>query len=179
MLTTSPIKKKPRLTNDGFSFLNSQERVEIPYGRHPGAFAYKRKHHTHEGIDLYTEQNTPVFSMGFGKVIDIFDFTGESVQSPWWNQTQAVLIQHGDCYWLYGELKDINLQKHQHVYPNTYIGKTAEVLKRNKGRPTAMLHLEKRMFPTCEVINWINEKPVYLLDPTLDIALVYGLYLYT
>jgi hypothetical protein len=178
MLTTSPIKKKPVLTNNSFSFLNARDLVEIPYGQHPGAFGYKRKYHTHEGIDLYTEQNTPIFCMGPGKVIDIFDFTGPAVQSPWWKQTQAVLIQHGHFYWLYGELKDIDVYKHQYVDSNTYIGKTTEVLTKNKGRPTTMLHLEKRMSSTSEVINWTTEKPMYLLDPTLDIALVYGLYLY-
>ena len=59
-------------TSDDYSFkkLNPFE-VQIPIGNHPGSFGYKRKCHTHEGIDLYCQDNDEVISLTDGKIIGL------------------------------------------------------------------------------------------------------------
>lgn len=59
-------------TSDDYSFnkLNQFE-VEIPIGNHPDSFGYKRKCHTHEGIDLYCQDNDEVISLTDGKIIGL------------------------------------------------------------------------------------------------------------
>lgn len=168
-----PLKKeKITLNHTENGFLSDYtNQTEIPLLPHPGAFAKKRKHHRHEGIDLYANDGDDVIAIESGIVIDIFQFTGENVNSPWWNDTFGILIE-GENYTLnYGELiphKDLNIG--DKIKAGELIGNIKTVLKVNKGRPMSMLHLEMYKKGTKKTINmWdLNkEKPKELLDPTI------------
>lgn len=144
--------------------------TEIPSAPHPGAFGVKRKNHIHEGIDLYCEESDKVYSMMDGKIIRIDAFTGVHAGSPWWNDTWYVLIEHNDFTINYGEIiPDKSLFVGKEVKEGDIIGEVKMVLKKDKGRPKSMLHLEMYEKGTKEPIKeWAlgEEKPHQLLDPT-------------
>ncbi len=145
--------------------------VEIPIGKnHPGSFGFKRKHHTHEGIDLYCKENDEVLSLTDGKIIDINNFTGELCGSPWWNNTSYVSIEYKKFIIVYGEIiVNSNLRIGDIINKNDIIGKITPVLKEIKNnRPINMLHLElyEKEYYT-EPKEWIEEKPKRLLSPLL------------
>ena len=62
---------------------------------HPGAFGVERRHHFHEGVDLYTEQGGPVFAVEAGVVVALTPFTGQALGHTWWNDTDALFV-HGE-----------------------------------------------------------------------------------
>jgi murein DD-endopeptidase MepM/ murein hydrolase activator NlpD len=141
----------------------------IPTGDHPGAFGVKRRHHTHEGVDLYCEEGTEVRSLANGLVVWIGPFTGEVAGSPWWMNTQAVAIEHEFGVMFYGEIiprKDLKVG--DHVGWVELIGKVTRVLRNDKGTPTAMLHMElyESLPAVLPPALWVNERPAGLLDPT-------------
>lgn len=76
----------------------------IPTYPHPGAFAYPRRGRKHTGIDLYTNQNEPVFAVEDGVVVNIEHFTGEWDNSPWWNNTDCVMVRGASGVVNYGEV---------------------------------------------------------------------------
>lgn len=161
--------KKWQLTNDSMSFLNiDNETVEIPINNHVGSFGYKRKFDVHTGIDFYVEEGTEVLSMTDGKVIGIYQFTGSKVGSPWWLDTDCVLIENDEEIILYGEITPNNLKVGQEIKQGEVIGKVTKVLPKNKGRPQSMLHLELHSKNSTLFYTWLNheEKPNMLLDPT-------------
>lgn len=157
-------------SKEDFSFLklNSNE-VEFPIGnKHPGSFGFKRKNHIHEGIDLYCKENDEVLSLTNGIIVDINYFTGDKVNSPWWNETSYIAIEYDDLVIVYGELKvndKINIG--DKIYKNDVIGNIIPVLKNKKNnRPINMLHLElydKKLYT--EPKEWIDKKPLGLLNP--------------
>lgn len=157
------------LTNKDFSFENLKDNeLEIPYGNHPGAFGFQRKNHIHEGIDIYCKENDIVLSLTNGKVIDINYFTGDVVNSSWWNTTQYIAIEYNDYVIVYGELivkKNINIG--DIILENEELGYITPILKKVKNnRPINMLHLElynKKLYK--EPKEWLDEKPKGLLDP--------------
>ncbi len=144
--------------------------VELPIKDHPGSFGYVRKNHIHEGIDFYCENNDEVFAMEDGVVLDIKNFTGESVGSPWWNETQMIFIQHKDFCLNYGEIAvNKKLKIGDSVKAGDLLGNVKTVLKKNKGRPMNMLHLEmyeKHIKTSINSWDLGLEKPNGLLDPT-------------
>ena len=83
------------MTYDSMSYSNIdlEHEVEIPVGFHCGAFGAVRRHDVHKGVDLYCPDGTWVHAVEYGRVVDIRWFTGEKVDMPWWNNTQAVSIQ--------------------------------------------------------------------------------------
>lgn len=157
----SPIFKEKDIFN---------KRVDIPIENHPGSFGFVRKNHIHEGIDLYTNFLEPVYSISSGKIIDISQFTGEKVNSPWWNDTWAVLVEHDDFVINYGEIKPSKkLYINQIIKTKTLIGYVVPVLKKDKGRPMNMLHFEcytkdTKKSLSCWQLN--TEKPKNLINPT-------------
>lgn len=167
-----PLNKKVVYTNNSETdFLSSyKDETEIPLLPHPGAFGKKRKHHQHEGVDLYATSGEPVFCIVEGTIIDIFPFTGEIADSPWWNNTYGVLIESEDFVLNYGEIipsEDIYIGKK--IETNDIVGYIEPVLKKDKGRPMAMLHLEMYSKGTTKALeSWeLNEEqPKELLDPT-------------
>lgn len=140
-----------------------------PVGEHPGAFGVKRKHHIHEGVDLYCEAGTAVRAVEDGEVIWTGLFTGALAGSPWWNDTSAVMIKGASGWVLYGEILT-HMRMGQQVKRGHVIGYVERVLKKDKGKPTSMLHLELRK-PCSEAMqnfNWQLDqpKPWWLVDPT-------------
>jgi murein DD-endopeptidase MepM/ murein hydrolase activator NlpD len=116
----------------------------IPIGtKHPGAFGINRHEHVHTGVDLYAPYGCPVKTMEAGKIIAIEWFTGPSVKMPWWNNTRAVYIESETGVLNYGEIQELpNLKIGDSVKQGQYIGYVLTVLKKYKGRPMSMLHLE-------------------------------------
>lgn len=78
----------------------------VPVAPHPGAFGVKRKHDHHTGVDLYSTHSTLVRPIESGRVVEIMEFTGLNAEppSPWWNRTQAVLVEGRTGVILYGEV---------------------------------------------------------------------------
>lgn len=147
--------------------------LQLPLSPHPGAFAVKRKHHTHEGVDLYCPDKTPVICPFDCEVVDIFDFTGEKANTPWWNDTQSLLLKSVDSRFNYsinlGEIEvSESLYKGVSVKAGQCVGWVKTVLKKDKGRPMSMLHLELyEPTSTCVSSGWYSEeKPDLLIDPT-------------
>lgn len=167
------------LTDKDFSFENLKENeLEIPYGNHPGAFGFKRKNHIHEGIDIYCKENDIVLSLTNGKVIDINYFTGDVVNSPWWNTTQYIAIEYKEYVVVYGELiVDKNINIGDNILENQELGYITPVLKKVKNnRPINMLHLElyNKKYYT-EPKEWLDEKPKGLLDPFILIEKIFNM----
>jgi len=67
---------------------------------HPGTFGAIRKFDIHTGVDLYCDHGTKVYSIEPGLVISVENFTGSLAESPWWNDTQAVLIKGVSVYYV-------------------------------------------------------------------------------
>lgn len=141
--------------------------LEIPIGEHPGAFGVRRKHHTHEGIDLYAPVGEQVYAVESGKVLAVKQFTGAAVGSPWWNDTFAVWIEGETGVVVYGEICPYVLPG-QEISAGYTIGYVMRVLKKDKGWPTSMLHLELHTPGDTSAPEWLihEEKPAVLLDPT-------------
>lgn len=139
----------------------------IPEKDHPGAFGSKRKFDTHTGVDLYCDENTSVLAVESGYVINIENFTGSKAESPWWNDTKAILIEGKSGVVLYGEIEPIvGLPIGDRVNGGQVIGKVKTVLKKDKGLPMTMLHFELYKYGTIQSEWWREEKPDNLLDPT-------------
>jgi len=133
-----------------------------------GSFGFDgRKHSIHTGVDLYTEEGQPVFSVLNGIVVSVEKFTGPKVESPWYNETYAVMIQHKDFCVLYGEIEPV-VDVGEFVFAGQKIGNVMSVLKKDKGNGTSMLHFEMYKSGTKQSVWWNfgEQKPHCLLDPT-------------
>ncbi len=168
-------KKTPLVCthSEAFKVHSLEHNVQIPVGsEHPGAFAYVRRHHIHEGVDLYGCPHDPVclpvpmFCVGY------MHFTGTKAQSPWWQDTYAMIafLPSGHTL-LLGEIAPMDppplptpeptpadfaplvvahAQQGSELPPwtpgwypaGTCIGTLTPVLKHDKGRPMHMLHVE-------------------------------------
>lgn len=165
----TPINKRIVSIRDDKEFLASYaNNLEIPIGNHPGSFGYLRKHHAHEGIDLYCEPNEPVHAIMDGVVLALGPFTGKLVNSHWWNDTDYLMVEHDDFNINYGEIKICeDIKVGSCIYEGQTIGHVARVLKIDKGRPLHMLHLEMYLKGTQNPsMEWVGKKPIELLDPT-------------
>lgn len=153
----------------------------LPIKNHPGAFGVGRQFHRHEGVDLYTQQGAPVYSVAEGVVLGLYPFTGEHAGSPWWEETWCVMVRHvvqGHAFCLnYGEIVPVKgLQAGQAIGAGAVLGHVSRVLKKDKGRPTTMLHLEQYTPDmVAPVKEWPlgHEKPAGLLDPTTLLKKLY------
>jgi phosphopantothenoylcysteine decarboxylase len=121
----------------------------IPEHGHPGAFLTKRKHHTHTGVDLYTVDGQAVHAVEDGIIVSREDFTGKSQSSPWWEDTQCLLVEGATGVVCYGEIAPAyEMDVGRKVSRGTFIGRVKRVLKPGKERPdiaghsTSMLHME-------------------------------------
>jgi len=164
---------------------------QIPQDNHPGAFGTVRKFDIHTGVDLYCPEGTGVFAVEDGIVIAIEEFTGPNAESPWWHETWAVLVKGKSGVVVYGEveipwierteksarvLRMIGIEQESGPYlvvgdtveKGDPLAKTKQVLKKNKGKPMCMLHLELYTPETIETVWWKKDKakPKCLLDPT-------------
>ena len=144
--------------------------ISIPTGQHPAAFGVQRKMHIHEGIDLYCPEGSHVNAIEDGIVVYNEPFTGPSVDSPWWNETYCVMIEGKSGVINYGEIaNNSNLSVGDTVFAGQCVGSVKTVLKKDKGMPMSMLHLERYTIGTKKPIKeWSNgmAQPENLLNPT-------------
>jgi hypothetical protein len=168
-----PLNKKVKISRDSESFRKIDLHVctEIPCGPdHPGAFGFVRRNHVHEGVDLYGLAGDEVRAMQAGVVAGVYPFTGPSAGFDWWLDTECVVVENERGVLIYGELNARpDLKTGQHVTEGALLGCIATVLKKDKGRPMNMLHLERyepgvRM--SCGVWPKDAPRPYGLLDPT-------------
>jgi murein DD-endopeptidase MepM/ murein hydrolase activator NlpD len=151
------------------------EKVPVPINDMPGAFGVKRKHHTHEGVDLYCEHGDPVFAMEDGVIVWTGWFTGEYTGTPWWNNTAAIAVQHSFGVLFYGEIvRRAHMEVGNTVSEGEHLGFVSRVLKNDKGTPTSMLHLElyDKLPEILPPPLWIDDKPKGLLDPTMYLLFI-------
>lgn len=147
-------------------------KFQIPQGNHPGAFGFKRKYDFHTGVDLYCNDSDPVFAIEDGIVVNIEQFTGLEVGTPWWNSTFAVMIEGVSGVINYGEISKPDLKIGDTIKEGDLIGNVKQVLKDNKVRSDipnhscSMLHVELYKKGIVQFVDWIDEKPSDLLDPT-------------
>lgn len=172
-----PIDKQFYVTTQDYSFLNRlKEETELILGNeHPGAFAFERKNHTHEGVDIYASENDAVYAIHEGTIIAIRPFTGEHTSlvgitpSPWWNNTFCVLVQTKFGVINYGEITPIDsIRVGDRIQKGALLGRVCRVLKTDKGRPLDMVHLERYTYDTdTPVVEWSKGevKPPRLLAP--------------
>ena len=149
----------------------------IPKKTEPGAFGAVRKHDIHTGIDLYCNPGATVYAIESGRVISIEKFTGEHADSPWWNNTWAILVESEQGVFCYGELKPMWwIRPGYEIVHGELIGEVLPVLKKDKGvTPTTMLHLELYKRGTTKTVWWHHgePQPESLLDPTKLVEALY------
>jgi hypothetical protein len=171
--------KRITTTNDSMSFVGKDFacETELPLPPHVGAFGTVRRHHVHEGVDLYALNGEPVYAVEDAVVVNIVQFTGEGVHTPWWHDTWAVMAEGAAGVVCYGEIVPLpSLVTGERLVAGQMVGHVKTVLKKDKGRPMSMLHLELYQHGTIEPISVeqhienpgvpvkIEETP--LLDPT-------------
>lgn len=167
-----PLNKKIKaITNSKYDFLSNYDvETEIPINPHPGSFGVTRKHHNHEGVDLYCNKNDIVVAIEKGVIVNIKPFTGLIAQAEHWNDTYCVMVEGKSGVFNYGEIIPlVNLKIGIELEEGEIIGHVETVLKKDKGRPMNMLHLELYTNGTIEPIKeWAlgEVKPKQLLDPT-------------
>lgn len=146
---------------------------QIPSKNSPGSFGAVRKHDIHTGVDLYTNENEPVFAIESGRVVKVDVFTGPKLGHFWWNETFAVMIEGKSGIINYGEIYPL-VDCDEHIEEGTLLGFVMAVLPQGKERPDIvghsrfMLHIELYKPFTRDFVEWpLNEpQPDCLLDPT-------------
>lgn len=113
---------------------------EIP---EQGRFGGQRKFDTHTGVDLYCDAGESVYAIESGVIINKVKFTGKDAESPWWLDTDAILVEGESGVILYGELNILEtLSIGAFVTEGQKLGEVSQVLKTDKGLPMCMLHIE-------------------------------------
>ena len=143
----------------------------VAYEIECGMFGAIRKYDIHTGLDFYCANRSIVASISNGVVVDIYQFTGKAVGSPWWNNTYAIVISTDNYDIVYGEIcKHTFVNLGDTISAGDLIGTVTPVLKTDKGvTPTSMLHMEvyKRGLFRRHVIWHIGEDtPPGLYDPS-------------
>lgn len=137
-----------------------------------GLFGAERKHDIHTGVDFYCNSGEQVKCLEEGVVQNIFTFTGEEVGTPWWNHTEAVVVNTGSRTYVYGEVIH-TVEIGQRVFVGATLGLVTPVLQVDKGiTPTSMLHLEVwDSFWYIENFTWNKDykAPKGLLNPLVAI----------
>jgi hypothetical protein len=166
-----PLDIVPDEDSEGF-LRHPEGTTGLPVGdKHPGAFGFVRANHIHEGVDLYVPIDTPVTTVEAGTVVAIIAFTGPSAEppSPWWHDTQAVLVEGESGVVVYGEVIAADgIEVGMTLEAGALVGRVTPVLKKDKGRPMTMLHLERHQKGVRDAYEWTHEggRPPSLLDPT-------------
>ncbi len=147
----------------------------LPLDQHPGAFGVRRKHDVHTGIDLYCPEGTPVRAVEDGTVVAVIPFTGAIVDPPmpWWHDTHAVMVEGESGVVLYGEVTP-GVEVGQTVVRGEEVARVKQVLKKDKGRPMSMLHLELHKTGSRTWVEWLDERPDILLDPSRHLKKICG-----
>ena len=107
--------------------------------KHPGSFGLDRHQHVHTGVDLYAPLGCPVRAMEAGRVVAIKNFTGPSVNMPWWEDTRAVYVEGKTGVFNYGEIQEWpGLKVGSVLNRGDFVGHVLCVLKKFKGRPMSI-----------------------------------------
>jgi murein DD-endopeptidase MepM/ murein hydrolase activator NlpD len=173
----NPLRLALVATGDSLSFRDMKPgETGLPLGPdHPGAFGAVRRHHVHEGVDLYTEDGAEVSAVEDGVVVNIEPFTGPKAGYPHWLDTDAVLVEGESGVVVYGEIAPCaGLKIGRRVKAGELIGTVVPVLRHDKGRPRIMLHMELHEAGTPKTYEWklsedgdkMKTKPPSLRDPT-------------
>lgn len=168
MAWRNPLPYDLRPTTDSLSFRTmGLMETGLPLAPHPGAFGVRRKHHTHEGVDLYVPISTPVTAVEEGEVVAVLPFTGPKAGLPWWLDTSAVFVEGPSGVVVYGEIAP-HIALGATVRAGTLIGVVIPVLRHDKGRPRSMLHLELHVAGSRSAPEWLEHVacPEVLRDPT-------------
>lgn len=157
-----------RTTNNSLSFQDCPAAVgEIPIEQHVGAFGVQRRFDIHTGIDVYCPNHSPVVAVETGTIVAIEQFTGARAGTPWWEDTYCVMVEGNSGVVVYGEITPLShLIFGNILVQGDLIGHVTIVLKKDKGRPRSMLHLELHAHGSRSCPLWVDEKPIYLQDPT-------------
>lgn len=158
--------------------LSTQCPIPLPGQGHPGAFAHRRRHHIHEGVDLYGQEGDWAVALFDGEVVFNGPFTGPAAGLPQWLDTSAVAIEGPLGVMFHGEIDALPLPLGARVKAGDRLGKLARVLRNDKGRPLHMLHLEFYERGARQSIGvWPLDAPppAGLLDPTALILASAGL----
>ena len=181
-----PLKMKklgPTSNSMSFQYIDITSEVEIPIKPHVGAFGIERRHDVHKGVDLYCPEGTEVFAVEDGVLCHIRPFTGKVAGCDWWENTWAVSVAGNSGIVVYGEIKHHGFRvigestvegkqkfyiQEKEVRQGDLIGHVKRVLKKDKGRPTSMLHLamHRHGFLSNGVWEKGESQPFGLLDPT-------------
>jgi murein DD-endopeptidase MepM/ murein hydrolase activator NlpD len=125
----------------------------IPINHHPGAYGFQRwsktrrvySHHT--GVDLYSVKGAEVRAVEDGVVVGVEPFTGPQDNTPWWLDTDAILVEGNTGVVCYGEVTP-EMEVGQNVKRGDIVARVSTVLPEGKHRPDipghsrSMLHLE-------------------------------------
>jgi len=142
-----------------------------------GRFGYARKFDVHTGFDIYCSDGEPVFAIEDGIVTKIADFTGTGVNMPWWEDTHAISIEGKSGVILYGEIYAPNLKVGDSVKEGQILANIKRVLKKDKGLPMSMLHIElykSGYRGDWEVWNLNETQPDWLLNIETILFNIYG-----
>lgn len=140
----------------------------IPINPHPGAFGYTRKNSRHTGVDLYTQEHSPVYAVEPGKIVSVEHFTGEWDNSPWWKNTDCILVEGETGVICYGEITTKRTVG-EYVKKGEHIANVSRVIKEGREHPEitgwspCMLHLELYKHGTTCASSGFTDS---LLDPT-------------
>ena len=151
----------------------TMERSGIPIGTHPGAFNAKRKNSTHTGVDIYVNEGQSVTPVEDGKVVAVEPFTGPKDNSPWWLDTDCVLVEGASGVICYGEVKP-SVVVGQRVFKGmTQIGTVLRVIPPERpqhpeihGWRPSMLHMEVYPHGYYKPSDGYGNSFHYLQDPT-------------
>jgi phosphopantothenoylcysteine decarboxylase len=146
----------------------------FPDSGHPGAFATQRKHEKHTGVDLYCADGTRVIAVESGRLVGIEHFTGEWDNTPWWNNTDCILIEGATGVVCYGEIEvSPFVQVGSKIEKGQFIGNVKRVLKEGKertdipGHSTSMLHMELYPHGTVKASNGFDPHVLHDVMPFL------------
>jgi hypothetical protein len=169
MIWANPVPFTLVPTSDSESFRDMPEGCTgLPLSGHPGSFGHQRRFHIHQGIDLYVPEGTPIVAVEDGEVVAIEAFTGPHANppTPWWNDTWTVLVEGETGVVGYGEIIPV-VEVGTALLAGDIVGHVTPVLRKDKGRPMSMLHLELYRHGVRKTADWFEGPvPEELRDPT-------------
>jgi murein DD-endopeptidase MepM/ murein hydrolase activator NlpD len=121
---------------------------------------------------MYAEHGDPVYAVEDGVVVGVEHFTGPQDDSPWWQDTDAVLVEGKTGVVCYGEVTP-KVEVGEEVKRGEIIAFVSTVLHEGKERPDipghsrSMLHMELYAHGTKASTSWDQgRRELGMRDPT-------------